>query len=287
MNNIDLKIWRLNPKSIRLEKAEKTLRGTANTAGVKWCKAYADANSLGYHVFPPVDIDITWHGGKDFEHTILEPWPATEHDIVKSITLKKDNVNPEDFCPASGRTHTSVGAVDNAVAQIWTGCIFKTLPGWCLQVRSPINCEPHPCYHVMEGILETDWMQYDIWLNLVFTKQDELVRIRKDQWPPIAQLIPIKREGVEGSCDIISDKPVNRDEPEDNEVFEYWLQYNHKKFSCGGKQQLGENRTKDSTTFWTERQKNLNKETLEAVPRKIKEISKSHKTKIPIFKRKR
>lgn len=283
---MNLKIWRLNPKGIRLEKAEKTLHGNANEAGVKFCRPYSSCNALGWWVFSPVDLDIIWRGGKIFEHKLLEPWPNVEHDLVNSLTNEKDNVKVDDFCPASGRSHLTIGAVDDGIVQIWTGCIFKTPPGWCLQIRSPINCNPQP-YYVMEGILETDWMQYDIWINLVFTEKDKLIQIRKNQWPPLAQLIPTRRESVDGDWQIGSDKNVNREEAEDNEVFEYWMQYNHKKYSCGGRQKLNEVKNKNATTFWLERQKNLDKETLEPKPKETKPIVKT-KVSIPKkFKRKK
>ena len=259
----NLKIWRLNPKSIKVERAEKTLKNTANESGVKWCKSYSSVNEMGWWIYSPVDIDITWRGGKIFEHKLLEEWSPLEHQLLKSVSDSNDNVNVEDFCPASGRSHFTFGSVDVGVVQIWTGCIFKTEPGWCLQIRSPINCPPRDFY-VMEGILETDWMQYDIWVNLVFTKENETIQIRKNSFPPLAQIIPIRRESVEGDWKIEKDTLINKDDPEDKDVIEYWLQYNHKKFSCGGKQKLNEERNKNSTTFWLERQKHLNKETLEA-----------------------
>jgi len=275
MEPFNLEVWRLHPKGIQLTKAEKTLNGNANEAGVKWCAPYSKINATGWWISPPVDIDIRWLGGTNFEHKLHEEWPHTEHDIVKSLTKDSDNVDPNKFAPIEGRSKFTWGAVESGVCQIWTGCIFKTPPGWCLQVRSPINC-PNVDYFVMEGVLETDWMQYDIWINLVFHTPNKWIEFRKNNWPPLAQLIPLRRESVEGPWTISKDEVVNRDTPEANEVFEYWLQYNHKKFGSGGKQQLSQDRTKDSTTFWKERQEAIDKGKFE--PKKP--------VKIPVFKNK-
>ena len=61
--------------------------------------------------------------------------------------------------------------------------LFETPPGWGLQLRSPINMRT-PGFHVMEAMLETDWLQQDIWLNLVFHREGEKIELRREQWPP-------------------------------------------------------------------------------------------------------
>ena len=279
MEPFSLQVWRLHPKGVRIEKAEKTLNGTAHPDGVKFCRPYSSVNALGWWLYPAVDVDIMWKGGREFEHNLHEPWPHTEHEIVKSLVKDSDNVDVDSFAPIEGRSKFTWGGVENSVAQFWTGCIFKTPPGWCLQIRSPINCT-NPDYTVMEGILETDWMQYDIWINLVFKTPNKWIEFRKNNWPPIAQLVPIRRESVDADWQITTDEVVNRDSTEANQVFEYWLQYNQKKFACGGKQRLSETRTKDSTTFWKERQEHVNKDTFEPNPTEPKPINKK---KIPNF----
>lgn len=270
---MNLKIWRLHPKGIRLEPAEKTLKGTAHPAGVKFCKPFTLANSQGFWVYPPVDIDfqLTDNG---FEFKELEFWGASEHELVKSLVKDSDFVNIDDFCPISGRSKFTWGAVEPNVVQIWTGCIFQTDPGWCLHLRNPINF-PNSNFQIMEGILETDWMFYDIWINVVVTRKNEWIRLRKDQPYPFAQIVPIKRDSLDHS---LSEAFVNRQSSEANEIFSYWLQYNKKKFGSGGKQKLTEEKMKDSTTFWKERAANLPKNNDIPVPHVLKPITE---TKIP------
>ena len=247
-----LNVWRLHPNGVKITKAEKTLNETAHPAAIKFCQPYTNANQLGWWIFPPQDIDICWHGDR-FEFKEISPYLPTDHQLVSSMVVDSDLVNVENFCPqGQGRSKYTWGAVEPNVVQIWTGCVFQTPPGWNLLLRSPINFSPRSCY-VMEGILETDWMQYDIWINLVFTKEGEWIKLRRNEFPPLAQIIPTKREDWE----IDRNEILKRDEKEANRVFEFWLQYNNKKFGNGGKQYLAENRTKDSTTYHKERKRIL------------------------------
>jgi len=253
----NVKVWTLHTHASRIEKAEKTLAGTANAGGVKWCGPFTYANAAGWWLYPPIDIDILWRGGKEFEHRLLLPWDNEEELLISSLLRPEDQADISKFC-LGGRTKFTWGAVEEGVVQMWTGCIFETPPGWGLHIRSPINCPTQP-YHIMEGILETDWLQYDIWTNLVFDRADEWVHLRRDQWPPLAHIVPIKRESYNESWEF-SVEQVNRDTPEANRVFEYYVEYNMKKFGHGGKQALSTtdlNLTKDSTTYMRERKKFL------------------------------
>jgi len=247
-----MNIYQLHPKASRIVPAEKTLFGTANATAVKFCGPYSMANSMGWWVRSPVDIDITWDG-KGFTHDLKESYGDYDHALVKSLIRDSDGVDIGKFCPEGGRSKFTWGAVEPSVVQIWTGCIFRTPPGWGLLIRSPINL-PRQNFYVMEGILDTDWMQYDIWTNLAFDKEGT-VELRKNGFP-IAQLIPFKREDKWD----LKKEMINRDTAEANRVFEYWIQYNQKKYGNGGKQAMDPNDlslTKDATTYWKERKRLL------------------------------
>jgi Family of unknown function (DUF6065) len=253
-----LKIWRLHPNGARVSQAEKTLRGTANQAGVRWCVPYSTANRFGWWLWSPVDIDITWKGGKEFDHFLHTPYTSTEAVLVRSLVKNGD---PDKWCPDDGgRTKFTFGAVDEGVVQIWTGFILQTPPGWCLHIRSPVNCDPQP-YYVQEGILETDWMYYDIWINLRFTRENVYVHLRREQWPPLAQLIPVRRESTQEWE--LQEEFVNCKTPEAHQVFSYWVEYNRKKYeSTDGKQLLSvedPSLKKKATTFFEEKSRRLGK----------------------------
>jgi hypothetical protein len=103
-------------------------------------------------------------------------------------------------------------------------------------------------------MIETDWMQYDIWLNLKFHKKGKWTSIRKESTTPIAQLVPTPRAAY-GEWGL-SEEIINRASPEAEKVFKFWTEYNQKKFASGGKQRLSEYDpavVKDSTTYHRER----------------------------------
>jgi hypothetical protein len=148
--------------------------------------------------------------------------------------------------------------VDTGTIQVWTGCIFQTPPGWGLQIRSPINFPPRAC-HIMEAVLETDWLYYDIWLNIVFDRPGELVQFRRDEWPPIAQLVPVRREGYDARWGY-EEQTVNRNTQEASEVFEYFVEYNQKKFAGTGTAPIPNSTPqgyKDQSTYYKERKRLL------------------------------
>jgi hypothetical protein len=250
---LNLKVWRLHPHGSPIAPADRTLRGTANKAATRFCGPFTHANRAGWWLFPPVDVDITWLGGTEFEYDVLTEYSHDDYHLIHFLLDETDGAAPEKWLP---RTKFSWGIVEPGVVQIWTGCIFQTPPGWGLHIRSPINCAPRG-FHVMEAILETDWLQYDIWMNLAFHDEGERVALRRDAWPPVAQLVPVRRESYADDWGL-EEQMLHRRSPEANRVFEYYVEYNEKKFSRGGKQRLSREdptSTKDSTTYYRERRR--------------------------------
>lgn len=284
MEEFKLNIWRTHPEGVRIVKAEKTLNDTAHPGGVKFCGPFADANAYGFWVFPAHDIDICWRGGVHFEHRVLSEFDNSERHVIGSLLKPSDKTDLNKWCPENGgRTKYSFGGVEEGVVQIYTGVILQTPPGWALHIRSPINFSPQP-YHIMEGVLPTDWMQYDLWTNVKFDIQDQWVHLRKDQWPPLAQLLPVRRETTSKDWDIGREEMINRGDPEAEKVFEYFVEYNTKKYCEGGRQRLSPtdaSLTKDASTFHRERLKMVPKGQVEPDPELLK--PRKRKTVKPKF----
>jgi hypothetical protein len=252
-DDFTLKVWRLHPDGCPIAPADRSLRGTAHKGGTRWCGPYTHANKAGWWLFPPVDMDITWNGGSEFDWELHTPYSDVDRHLIHFL-LDGDEVSAHKWLNEGGRDKFSWGLVEEGVVQIWTGCIFETPPGWGLHIRSPINLG-NPNFHVMEAVLETDWLQQDIWMNLVFDKPGERVELRRDGWPPVAQLVPIRKEAYEAGWQL-EEEMVNRNSPDANRVFEYFVEFNEKKFSRGGKQRRSledPTVTKDSTTYYRER----------------------------------
>ena len=261
-DDLTLKVWRLHPSSCRIVPAEKTLNRTANKGGVRWCGPFTNANRAGWWVFPPVDIDIVWKGGSEFDYEQLSPYSDVDWDVTRFLLDEKDEEHVDAWSCPGGRLKFAWGLVEPAVVQIWTGCIFQTPPGWALQIRSPINLPPLAC-HVMEAILETEWLYYDIWMNVVFDRPNEPVRLRRDEWPPLAQLVPVPRASYDANWQL-EEETVNRNSAEADRVFSYWVDYNRKKFAGDGKEPMplsslkdSETVFKDSATYYKERKRIL------------------------------
>jgi hypothetical protein len=232
------------------------LRGTAHKGAARFCGPFTHANKAGWWLFPPVDVDITWRGGSEFDYELLTPYSNADYHLIRFLLDDSDGATPEKWISEEGRTKFSWGLVEEGVVQIWTGCIFQTPPGWGLHLRSPINCAPSG-FHVMEAVLETDWLQYDIWLNLAFHREGERISLRREAWPPVAQLVPIRREAYAEEWGL-EEETLNRHTPEADRVFRYYVEYNEKKFARGGRQPLSRNDpslTKDSTTYYRERRR--------------------------------
>jgi len=258
---MNLEIWKCHPTTIRIEKAEKTQKSFADENGVKFCKPYSLANSAGWWIYPPIDIDVIYLGNGKFSHEIKEPWGNEDFELIKrSLSLEKSE-EVEKWClEKEGRTKFTWGAVEPNVMQLWTGCIFKTEPGIVLNMRNPVNM-PSKDFKVMEGIIESDWMFYDIWINLTFEYINKKVELRRNNWPPIAQLVPTTREMYEQEWDH-QERDLYEKTEDSNNILNYWAEYNTKKFCRGGNQYLSVHDPsikKDSTTFHKEKKRWLPK----------------------------
>lgn len=248
-----LKVWRIHSQACVVKKAEKTCEGTANKDGVKWCHPYKQANQYGFWLYSPINFEFNYSDGKiSLNH--LESYTNEDYHTIRSLIRPKDGVDPNKWCLEDGRTKFTVGAVEKNVIQIWTGLIFQTPKDWGLLIRSPINFSKKP-FHIMEGFLETDWLQYDIWMNLVCDEENKTIKVTKDE--PIAQIIPVRKDSVEDWT--FSTEKINRNTAESNEVFKFWINYNKNKFENGGKQYLTPDGSirKDSTTYYKEREKEV------------------------------
>ena len=237
--DLSLRIWRLHPRGVHICRAEKTLHGNASSAAMRWCGPFAHANAYGFWVFPPFDIDIIWHGGRSFEHRLNSLY--TDEDAALVTRLQR----PEDHYRYTPRKKIEFGSTLDSVVSVWTGCIFQTPPGWGLMIRDPININSSAIFRVQEAILETDWMSYDIWINLLFIQQDKWAHIRRGEgWPPIAQLVPVPTAAYDRAWSL-TDGPLERTSAKGSEVYERWIDYNYKKWVAQGE--------KEPATYFRER----------------------------------
>ena len=223
------------------------MHGSAHPDALKFCGPYCHANALGWWVYPPLDVDFVWRGGNTFEHHIINAWDNDEVPLVRNLVQARDTVEEKSFPQEfSGRAKIDFGRVEPNIVQIWSGCAFQTPPGWSLHVRSPINLGMDAPYRIQEGILETDWLRYDIWLNIAVQQKDVLISLRRDQELPLAQLIPVQHHNQTWTH---TENTVNRDSPEADQVYREWNDYNFKKYI-----RMRHEKEKDPSTYHRERQ---------------------------------
>lgn len=240
--DFNLTVWRLHPRGVRIEAAEKTLRGDAPTGAITWCGPFTHANAYGFWLYPPLDLDIIWYGGRSFDYKVVTPYSDDDIELVRNIERPEDRFHYS----RTPRTKIDFGGVVENVVSIWTGCVFQTPPGWSLMIRNPINVSGNTVFRIQEGILETDWLSYDIWMNLQFLQQDRWVHLRKDQnWPPVAQIIPVRREGYDKSWKL-QERYMERETPEGSQMYDRWQEYNYKKW-------IEKDNTKNSSTYYLQR----------------------------------
>jgi Family of unknown function (DUF6065) len=239
-----LRVWRLHPRGVHICPAEKTLRGEASSAAIRWCGPFAHANQYGFWVFSPVDLDVVWHGGRSFEHRFETLYTDDDASLVSRLQRSEDKYR---YIP---RRKVEFGSTLESVVSIWTGCIFQTPPGWALMIRNPVNINASTIFRTQEAILETDWLPYDIWVNLVFLQQEKWARLRRSEsWPPIAQLLPVPKAAYDQRWSLI-DGPIERTTAQGNDLFGRWIDYNYEKWVAKGE--------KDPGTY--HRQRRLNEE---------------------------
>ena len=256
MSDLNLKIWRLHPSGCPVVPAERTLQGTANRGAVRWCGPFTNANKSGWWLYSPVDIDIVWNGGKDFDYTLHTPYDDTDRHLVEFLADEEDREHMFRWLGPAGRTKFTWGLLEDGVVQIWTGCIFSLPSEWGLHLRSPVNLPRQP-YYVMEAVIEADWLQYDIWLNLAFDRPGETARLRREGWPPIAQIVPVRRESYDARWSL-DEETINRNSDEAERAFRFFVEYNRKKFAGEGTEPIAFSdppATKDPATYFKERKR--------------------------------
>jgi hypothetical protein len=234
-----LRVWRIHRHGVHICPAEKTLRGDASSAATRWCGPFSHANEYGFWVFSPVDLDVIWHGGRSFEHRLGTLYTDDDASVISRLQ------RPDDKYRYVPRRKIEFGSTLESVVSIWTGCIFETPPGWGLMIRNPVNINPSAIFRAQEAILETDWLPYDIWINLQFVQQGKWARLRRsERWPPIAQLLPVPKAAYDRRWRLM-EQTLERTSPRGRDLYDRWIDYNYKKWVEKGQ--------KEPTTYHRER----------------------------------
>jgi hypothetical protein len=239
-----LKVWRLGSVSVRIEKADPTLAGKAPLEARRYCGPYMHANGAGYYLFSPVDLDLSY----DPRRKPRWIWESTGrfYDDDELTVMRRMKVKSPRYEIVRSKPRTKIhlsGVHDQPqhTAQIWTGCVFQTPPGWALWIRDPVNREHGRPFRVQEAILETDWLRSDIWINLEFVRWGEVAGIRHNG-SPLAQLIPIHHESY--AAWHLEQALFSSDDKIAQAAFDQWIEFNWEKYYSRGDYH------KDSMTYY-------------------------------------
>lgn len=205
------------------------------------CGPLVHANCLGWWVFPGIDFDAEYLGNNKWNITEYNQYSDTKewqfYNSLPGYEYKDENDEKKVYRPGP-RQHLAAGspkAAEDNMLQIWTGAIFRTPPGWCLHIRNPINVaqDYNRPFTIQEGVIESDWMDYDIWTNILVERENEKIEFRRNMWPPLAQLVPVRRESYEMKNWTVDDELITEEDPE----FSSWQEYNFKKWEQEGQKQ--------------------------------------------------
>ena len=120
------------------------------------CLPLTMANSTGWEILCPIDIEIEWDGGE------LE-------DAIR-ITSSAGEAHVKSFAGSHFR---------RGIVTMHTGHLFRTPPGWAVWCSGAPNW-PKDGIAPLSGLVETDWLPFPFAMNWQMTRPGK-VRFEKDE----------------------------------------------------------------------------------------------------------
>jgi len=134
------------------------------------CLPLGIANSHGWEILSPCGFTAEWNGG-----------PAAE-DVTVIVDA---GANPHEW---------PVALFGQGTFTLHIQGLFRTPPGWNLQVGGPPNAFKDGAAP-LTGIIETDWSPYTFTMNWRLTRPGLAVRFEENE--PIAHIAPVQRAALE------------------------------------------------------------------------------------------
>ena len=188
-----VEFFRMIPQARPPKRAERSAAGYLPGRAMRFCDALTSATGYGYWVFPPLDFRLLWDGERVFWSYGAEdewlPLSGTGSGAVQFPGYADvfDASAPEELRGLSPPFLIALPELGGV--QIWTGLLAKTLPGWSLSVRSPVNLPGTSGMVVWEGIVETDLWIGPLFTNVRLTRTNEPVHVRGHV--PFLQVQPV------------------------------------------------------------------------------------------------
>tara|TARA_B100001179_G_scaffold163060_1_gene119699 strand:- start:614 stop:1360 length:747 start_codon:yes stop_codon:yes gene_type:complete len=120
------------------------------------CLPLTMANSTGWEILCPIDIEIEWNGG----------------ELAEAIQFRS-SASEAEIASFAG-SHFRRGIVT-----FHTGHLFRTPPGWAVWCNGAPNW-PKDGIYPLSGLIETDWLPFPFTMNWQMTRPGK-VRFEKDE----------------------------------------------------------------------------------------------------------
>ena len=150
------------------------------------------ANSHGWEVLSPCDVEAYWTGR-----------PGAEGVIVRNA-------------PGTAAHKMAVSLFGQGTLTFHIQALFRTPPGWDLMITGSPN-RPKEGMMPLSGVVETDWSPYTFTMNWKFTRRNHWVRFRRGE--PVCFIYPVLRGVLEQMNPIVVDL---EDNPALHHEFKAW-----------------------------------------------------------------
>ena len=125
------------------------------------CIPLTAANSMGWELLNPVDVDITWSGKEKGDHLAIRP------------------AQPDPFSPVP---HFGSGTVT-----WYLPFLFRTPPEYALLISGPANHDKQ-FITPLDAYVRTDWVPFPFTMNWRITEADKTIRFKAGE--PICRITP-------------------------------------------------------------------------------------------------
>lgn len=128
------------------------------------CLPLAIANTFGWEILCPCDVEINFTGGPKVE------------DITFRATDGYSHIN-----------HVIDSNFSRGIMTFYTGYLFHTEPGWQLMASGPLN-DPKDGLCPLTGLIETSWLPYPFTMNWQITRPG-VFHFKKGE--PFCHIVPV------------------------------------------------------------------------------------------------
>jgi hypothetical protein len=141
------------------------------------------ANSTGWEILCPADLEIEWDGG--------------EYENAIKLRSSAGDAAVESFAGSHFR---------RGIVTMHTGHLFRTPPGWAVTCSAPPNW-PKDGISALSGLVETDWLPFPFTMNWQMTRPGK-VRFEKDEPFCFISLVEHHRlEEIQPNLRMLDDAP--------------------------------------------------------------------------------